>query len=148
MSTNSKLIKLSTIVALIGFLISLFLLYSEITNSFYCIVEEHFFDCSKVNKSSYASILGVPISLIGVIYYLSIIIAAIMISKQIKDKILLDFVLPVVTTLGLFFSIYLTLIEAIVIQKFCEYCLVSAICSTSLAVIYLINPISKLKEKK
>ncbi|MHA1866781.1 MAG: vitamin K epoxide reductase family protein, partial [Candidatus Heimdallarchaeaceae archaeon] len=115
MSNNSKLIKLSTIVALIGFLISLFLLYSEITNSFYCIIEEHFFDCSKVNKSSYASILGVPISLIGVIYYLSIIIAAIMISKQIKDKLLLDFVLPVVTTLGLFFSIYLTLIEAFVI---------------------------------
>ncbi|MHA1205325.1 MAG: vitamin K epoxide reductase family protein [Candidatus Heimdallarchaeaceae archaeon] len=144
MNNNLKLIKFSTIIALIGFLVSLFLSYSELTNTFYCVIEEQFFDCAEVNRSSYATILGIPISLMGAVYYLFIIIAAIMITKEGKDKLLLDIILPVTTTAGLIFSIYLTLIEAFVIKKFCEYCLISAICSLILAIIYLIKPISKL----
>ncbi|UJG41320.1 MAG: vitamin K epoxide reductase family protein [Candidatus Heimdallarchaeum aukensis] len=146
MKNYSKLIKFSTVIALLGFLVSLFLLYSELTNSFYCVIEKQFFDCAEVNRSSYATILGIPISLMGAVYYLFIIITAIMITKQVKEKLLLDILLPVTTTAGLIFSVYLTLIEALVIKKFCEYCLTSAICSLILALIYLIRPIAKLKK--
>jgi len=73
-------------------------------------------DCGEVNHSPYAVLAGVPIAAIGIIGYLLLGILALRKAWQI--------VLPAALA-GLAFSLYLTYIEARVLQVWCIYCVIS-----------------------
>ena len=73
-------------------------------------------DCGVVNHSPYAVIYGVPVAAIGIAGYL--LIAALAFLR--RPTILLPFVL-----VGLAFALYLTHIEAKVLEVYCLYCVIS-----------------------
>ena len=83
-------------------------------------------DCGEVNHSPYAVLAGVPVAEIGIGGYLLLGILAV---KK-AWRILLPAALA-----GLAFSLYLTYIEAKVLQIWCIYCVISlaAISALSLA---------------
>ena len=92
-----------------------------------CTVGE-IFDCGQVSGPSgqFSSIGGVSVALIGLLGYLAIFLLV-----WLKDWLpLLDENLPElmmgVTGLAMAFTILLTVLEAVVIKAFCQYCLVSA----------------------
>ena len=80
--------------------------------------------CETVLTSKYAVVAGIPISLLGAIYYLFLAILLFMyqdISKEIFLRISLW-----ISGLGILFSLWLTYLQIFVIKAFCSYCAVSA----------------------
>jgi uncharacterized membrane protein len=75
-------------------------------------------DCGVVNHSPYAMVRGVPVAAIGIAGYL--LIAALGLAR--RKGLLLASVL-----IGLAFALYLSNIEAHVLEVWCLYCVISLI---------------------
>lgn len=86
--------------------------------------------CNDVLSSSYSKIFNIPMALLGALYYVTIFLLSIFYFDTGK-KIILK-IIPIITTIGFLFSIYLTYLQGFVIKSFCQYCLLSAITSTIL----------------
>ena len=134
---NILLLQISVVVALIGFLDALYLYYMEFSGNFNCLLNAGVFQCATVNQSVYAKILGIPVSLLGCLFYL-VFIALLFLAIFTENKYWLSFFLPAASIVGVLFSIYLTVIEIFVIHFFCEFCVLSAICSLALLVLIII----------
>jgi len=80
--------------------------------------------CDLVLTSQYSTLIGIPTSLLGVIFYLTTIALALSFIYS-KNRIWLKLLL-VLTTLGLFSSLGLTWLQIYVIEALCLYCLLSA----------------------
>ncbi len=88
--------------------------------------------CESVLTSSYAVIFGIPIALVGAIYYLLVLIgvSAFLESKNVEIlKWTLFF-----TLIGFLSSLWLIYIQAFILNSYCLYCLGSALTSTILFV--------------
>jgi len=73
-------------------------------------------DCGVVNHSPYAVIYGVPVAAIGIAGYLLIAVLALLRRRTVLVPIVL---------VGFAFALYLTHIEARVLEVYCLYCVIS-----------------------
>jgi len=89
--------------------------------------------CESVLTSQYAVVAGLPISLIGAIYYL-ILTILLFIYLDFKREIFLRTAL-LVPVIGFLASAGLMFIMFFIIKSFCPYCAVSAIVSSSIFII-------------
>jgi uncharacterized membrane protein len=76
--------------------------------------------CKTVQTSSYATIFGVPVAVIGLVGYSGLLLSA---SLRGEVGVYLGFLVALVGTL---FSAYLTYLELFVIHAICEWCVASA----------------------
>jgi len=107
---------------------------------------KHYFDfsvtcsivrgCEQVLNSSYATVFGVPIALVGVFYYLVIFLAAVAFID--RGKFIFLKTMVIVPISGFFFTIWLLIIQAFFLEAFCLYCLLSAAFTTGLFVLSLL----------
>ena len=86
--------------------------------------------CDTVLSSSYSEILGVPVVVMGVLFYLTVFFGGYLYLEH-KNKKLLAAV-SLLTFGGLLFSIWMTVVQAFILHAFCQYCLLSAASSTAL----------------
>jgi uncharacterized membrane protein len=116
-----------------GVLVSSVSLYHHYGSSAtsYCDIGENF-NCDIVNRSSYSTMAGVPVALIGIIGYLATLILA----TVYRGKSEVPAVLAVASLAGLGFALYLTYIEGFVLAAWCILCL------SSLALIFSIAALS------
>lgn len=84
--------------------------------------------CETVLASAYSQIFGLPVSLLGAIYYF-IIILSLFIYLDSKKEIFLRIPL-MLSIVGFIFSLYFVSLMIFVIKAFCLYCAVSALTST------------------
>ena len=120
--------------ALVGLADAIYLTVQHVTGqSVRCTIVS---GCSEVLSSSYASIKGIPLALIGAIAYFSVFSLA----------TLAAFGYPFVSKLlafviGLMFltTLWLIYLQAVVIGHFCQFCLLSAAVTISLTVLVLIS---------
>ncbi len=91
-------------------------------------------DCNAVQGSSYAQIVGIPVALFGIIFYLLVALIWIALPRVTDDRLrrLAHGGLLGLTVAGVLFSIYLTVVEIFVIDAVCAWCLTSAVISTAL----------------
>ena len=85
--------------------------------------------CETVQTSSYASLLGIPVALLGLITYVLILIS---LRTPGENGLLAGYAL---TLIGFGFSVYLTYREVFTIHAICSWCVSSAILFTLLAVV-------------
>lgn len=88
-------------------------------------------ECDVVTKSEYSKFLGLPVELMGMLYYALIVLVYAV--HNLIPLLLSDTVIFLVTgaTIGAFiFSLYLIFIQAFVLRKWCTWCLFSAALST------------------
>ena len=86
--------------------------------------------CETVLTSQYATIAGIPVSLIGLVYYLLIFgLAVWYVDKGNDIAIRRIFQL---TTVGFLISVFLVSVQIFVIKSICQYCMFSALDSTLL----------------
>ncbi len=86
----------------------------------YCEFGEKF-NCDIVNRSEYSSLMGIPVSLIGVVGYgLLLTLSTLCRSRPETPRRLL-----MAAAAGLVFALYLTYIEAYVLTTWCILCLTS-----------------------
>ena len=82
-------------------------------------------DCNAVQSSPYASILGVPVGVLGIVGYVAILL--VWAWGQWSGRGLPHFLLVLMTAGGVIFSIYLTWLEIDVIRAVCMWCISSAV---------------------
>jgi uncharacterized membrane protein len=105
------------------------------------------FDCGTVLSSKYASIGPIPMSFLGLLYYVAVLKLALLhylesdillrktkkflpVSNQLKTALVPQKLLLLLTSLGFGFSMILVGVMAFVIEAWCLFCLVSAGIST------------------
>lgn len=112
------------VLILLGFADSVFLTYEHYAlTSIGCPVSP-WINCLAVTSSKYSEIAGIPLALLGVIYYLFL---SFFLYKS-KEKMFKHFFLQL-SSVGVIFSLYLIYIQAFAIGLFCLYCLISAVIS-------------------
>jgi len=92
------------------------------------------FNCDMVNRSTYSSIMGIPVALIGLLGYSGLLTAATVYRNRAETPLILS----LVALAGLGFALYLTYIEAYVLAVWCILCL------SSLTAIFLITMLSSV----
>jgi len=124
--TNSKYFKPAILIlSVIGFLLSVYLTYLHYTEgqSAFCSQGS---DCDVVRLSSYSTIFGIPVALLGALSYALIIWFTYVSLARTTRWILLY----TISLAGFVFSAYLTYLELFVIKAICPYCVVSALIMT------------------
>jgi uncharacterized membrane protein len=108
---------LIAVLALAGLLVSCFALREHYrTGVAPCDINERW-DCGVVNHSPFAEIAGVPVAVFGILGYAAI--AAFALARRWWLVLLL-------TTGAVGFSIYLTYVEARILETYCIWCVTSA----------------------
>ncbi len=108
------------LVLLAGLLVAGYMSYVEVTNTE--AICGALGQCNEVQSSEYASLIGVPIGVIGVVGYVALLIVWTLRSWDIRaEKLFLLMVMG-----GALFSSYLTYLEPFVIGATCLWCLTSA----------------------
>lgn len=132
-NTRRRLLTAIAILAAAGIGISSVSLYHhyERSESSFCNINQTF-NCDIVNHSSYSTLLGIPVALIGILGYAALLGASIFRRNNPETpKVLLA-----VSLVGLTFALYLTYVEGYVLAAWCVLCL------SSLAIIATIAGLS------
>ena len=132
MTVRHRLMVAVALVALGGIAISSVSLYHHFSKSktSFCDIND-VVNCDLVNRSTYSTVLGVPVALIGILGYLLILSLA----TVYREKAETPAMLLAVSAAGLGFALYLTYIEAYVLSAWCILCLTSLILIFSSAVL-------------
>lgn len=105
-------------------------------------------ECNIVQSSQYAQIFGIPIAVLGFLFYLTIMVLWLILRLLQANWIKwIPTLILVATTLGTLFSIYLTLLELFVIKAICAWCLSSAIVTTILFLI-IVTKLTKSEDRE
>jgi uncharacterized membrane protein len=123
----------TAIVALIGLADAIYLTVEHITGqSVRCTVIS---GCSEVLSSPYATIHGYPLALLGAIAYFTVFGLATLAAfgYPVVSRLLLF-----VVTLMFLTTLWLLYLQAFVIRHFCQFCLLSALLTTTLAALVAI----------
>ncbi len=91
--------------------------------------------CDIVTTSTYSSILGIPVSFLGLVFYLSVLI---LIGLCINKKFIWgQLALVSLTSVGFLFSLWFFYVQWQILKTWCPYCLFSGLTSTLLWVFSL-----------
>ena len=117
------------LLSLIGFSVSAYLYYTKTYDKkIYCIVGQ---DCDAVVKSKYGQTFGIENTRFGILYYIMVFVYAILLflNRNIfKGSIIYYFVVS--ASIGsVLFSMYLVGVQALVLKKWCDYCIISTMVS-------------------
>src|SRR3989344_4525921 len=100
-------------------------------------------NCDTVIHSDYSKFLGIPVEVLGMVYYslLAISYGSIMVFPVLGVTLVVSG-LMLATMCAFIFSVYLTLVQALVLKNWCTWCLISAtICATIFAIDALNSPL-------
>lgn len=96
-------------------------------------------DCWSVNNSIYSEIYGVPVSVFGILTYLSILVLLYIEHRNNALKQTAVFAQFGISLIGFLFSLYLIYIQFGVLQQVCPFCILSAFTMTTLFVLTTIR---------
>jgi len=126
------------VLGVIGFFDSLYLVITHFTNN--SVICDGTSECDLVLSSSYSSIFGIPVAVFGVIFYAGVIIlASIMKDKSKSNSRTITNLLSISTSFALLASIWFLYLQIYVIKAYCVYCLISALISSILFILAIIN---------
>jgi uncharacterized membrane protein len=128
-------ILLIAIVAFLGLLNAMYLFMThEAGSSVTCLVSGD--GCQAVAESPYSEILGIPLALLGSIFYGAVfVLAALALSFK---HVVIRRLIFMGAVAGLLFSVYTSVLMVFVIQAFCEYCALSIVDSVLLFILAVV----------
>jgi uncharacterized membrane protein len=127
----------SIVLCLGGIVAAGYLSYAELTGTVTQCSDAGKINCEAVQKSAYAETFGIPIAVFGLLGYVAIL-GVLVLEDQIDllaaygRTLVLGF-----AVFGVIFSVYLTLIEGLVLDAYCQWCVASAIFMGLLLVIVI-----------
>ena len=119
----------------VGFLVSAYIFYSKKFNKpLFCPIGEN---CDAVVKSKYGKTFGIENTIPGMLYYVLIFIYGIsmLLNRNLFKGNIIYYVVVIAGLGSVLFSIYLTAVQAFVLKKWCEYCIVSSIASLLILIV-------------
>ena len=91
-------------------------------------------DCHTVQASSYAELAGIPVALLGLGMYVTVLALAAARLLRPSSLVLGTMASFSLTLAGVLFAGYLTYIELYVLEAICQWCVVSAVLTTALLI--------------
>lgn len=123
---------MSLVLSVIGVMIAGYLTMVHYSlNGIACNIDNN--GCNPVLSSEYAVFMGIPIAILGLLYYLAL--SALMTYELFGEKYSMIKLFTLLTSIGVLISMYLVYIQAFIIEAFCYYCLGSALVTTLLLVL-------------
>lgn len=117
-------------VSFLGFLDAAFLSMEHFLNR---VPPCGFSGCETVTTSMYSAVFGVPVALLGVIYYFSMFAGTIF-AWQTKNDSYFRFI-SWATWVGFLVSLWFLYAQSFILHAFCLYCIFSTITSTTLFIL-------------
>ena len=116
------------VVSLLGFADATYLTVTHVTGTTVPCGITH--GCDVVTTSVYSEILGVPVALLGALFYLAVFGLLFVAIDKANAKLLL--LAGRMTLAGFLFSLWFLFVQAFLLRAFCQWCIGSAISSTLL----------------
>ena len=123
----AKVIAFPLLFALAGFIDATFLSFEHFRN---IVPPCSIGSCETVLTSSYSVIFGIPVSLLGVLYYLALLIG-LFLYIDLKHAVIARITLSC-TIFGFAMSMWFVAVQAFILHSYCLYCMASATISTLL----------------
>ena len=120
--------------SLVGFADAMFLSIQHFQNTIPpCVL---FTGCETVTTSPYALIAGVPIAVLGALFYLAILVLS-LVSLDRGARSLILKILVIFSSIGFLFTLWLLYLQLFVIHALCIYCILSCLTSTLIFILSL-----------
>lgn len=131
------LTNLLVVFAVLGIIISFHLIKSRLAKKkLICPINEN---CNDVTESKYSRILYINNDILGIIYYLFILLISLYLIFFTNVIILnILFLTKVITGIAVLFSIVLFFIQVKIIKNYCSYCLTTYLINIIIFVIFLL----------
>jgi uncharacterized membrane protein len=95
-----------------------------------------FGSCERVNTSTWATFVGLPVAMWGLGFYVATLIVAIAgTSPRLASRREISYLLAAMSGVGVAFSAWLTYLELFVIDAICRYCVMSAVIVTLIFIV-------------
>lgn len=135
--SQNHLYLIAILMTLVGVGISVYLSYVKVADKEAVCVKTTTFDCNSVQTSAYSEMLGISVAFIGLAAY-GTMLALLLLERRISlvgeySRLILF----AMTLFGVAYSGYLTYIEAFVLEKWCLWCVSSALLMVGLFVLSL-----------
>lgn len=115
-------------VALVGFTDAMYLTITRLSGGdLACNITN---GCDVVVHSSYATLFGIPVSMLGVAFYLTMIFSAFYVAQGGDTRVL--WATSLIAIAGFCFTVWMVYLQLFVIGAICQWCMVSAVTSTVL----------------
>ena len=138
---DKRLKQVTIALTVLGLLVSIYMTIFKLTNNENMCIGSH--GCSIVNASGYSSIRGIPVAVVGIIGYLSIL-AAFYLERRPgffqTNGSMIQFTL---TLTGFLFTVWLIFVEVALIKAYCPFCITSQI---SMTIIFILTVIRVIKQ--
>ncbi|MBN1284223.1 MAG: vitamin K epoxide reductase family protein [Anaerolineae bacterium] len=143
----------SVALSILGMLVAGYLSYAELVGTGSMVCPSHGemlfglpIDCGSVNLSQYAKVGPMPVALLGLGGYITILGVLVL-----EDRLAIleeygHFLFFGLTLFGFAFSIYLTWVEVTQIKAFCSWCVTSAVLMTLMFIIAVVRLWRKMNE--
>ncbi|MBI2658566.1 vitamin K epoxide reductase family protein [Candidatus Woesearchaeota archaeon] len=126
------------ILSLVGFAVSFYIFYTKkYGRQLHCVIGQ---DCDAVVKSKYGKTFGIENTIPGMLYYALVFAYGISVFSNrnlFKGNIIYYFVV-IASIASVLFAVYLTSVQAFVLKKWCEYCIVSSIASLLILLVLIL----------
>ena len=129
---------LAALIALAGLFIALYLSLFKLgyIGALVCAIGS----CEKVQTSRYAVLLGAPVAVWGVLFYVVVLAVALLgLRPAWSDDRRVSLALVLATGGGVLFSAWLTYLELFVIYAICQWCVASALLTVALFVVSVLD---------
>jgi len=137
MFSKNYLWKALIILSSLGILLAIYLFYNFLTKP---LVESCYFNshinCDAVTKGSLSTLFGIPVSLVGLVGYIVILLSSIF-----KQKLLV----LAMSTFGMFFCLFITYQEIFILKVLCPVCLA---CQLVMFTVFLLAIYLNINHKK
>jgi uncharacterized membrane protein len=138
---DKRLRQITIGLTVLGLLVSIWMTIYKLTdNDSMCIGSG---DCKAVNQSGYAEVYGIPVAVIGVIGYLSILAVNYLERKPGFFQENGSMLLFGLTLVGFLFTIWLIFVEVTLLKKYCPFCITSQIAMTLIFILTVIRVIKQ-----
>lgn len=131
------LYRLSIALAILGILVSIYMTVFKLTqNESMCLGNG---GCSIVNNSIYSEVYGIPVAVVGVAGYASILAALLAAGRSAflrQNGVMIIFGLALA---GFLFTLYLIYVEVALIHALCPFCITSQITMTLLFILSVLR---------
>jgi len=136
---DKRLTQIIIALAILGLLVSIYMtIYKYTSNDQMCLGSG---DCHTVNTSRYSEVNGIPVGLLGVFGYASILGILWLERKNEFFKANGSMILFGVSLIGFFFTLWLIYVEVALLKAYCPFCITSQVTMTLIFILSVIRVI-------
>jgi uncharacterized membrane protein len=125
----------------LGLLVSIYMTIYKVTNNESMCIGSG--GCSIVNASRYSEVNGIPVAVVGVLGYLSILTIFYLETKPGFFQENGDMLLFGITLVGFLFTVWLVYVEIALIKAYCPFCITSQIAMTLIFILTVLRVIKQ-----